>query len=754
MPSILSPLPLGEGQGVRAAAKKASKKRTSNKPGPHPNPLPKGEGTGRTPLSALPTPPGGGWLEIRGAKHNNLKNIDAAIPLGTFTVVTGTSGSGKSSLVEDVLYNAVARVLHRTKTFPGAHDSIRGIEMINKVIRVDQQPLGQTPTSNPATFTGVFDLIRTLYAQLPEAKLRGYTPRRFSFNVPGGRCEKCEGNGQLRIEMHFLPDVWVECDTCHGHRYNEETQAVRYHGKSIADVLDMSCGEAVRLFENIPKIRRVLQTLCDVGLDYLTLGQSAPTLSGGEAQRVKLAAELSRPDTGNTLYLLDEPTTGLHFDDLAKLLDVLNRLVDLGNTVVVIEHNLDVIKTADWVIDMGPEAGDEGGFVVVAGTPEDLVAHSKPWQEGELQIANCKLQIENCRRSYTGEVLAPVLAAGPFVERKKFDFAAAEAERESDRDITEVGRDARMPWEADGRRWHTVDRVGRTGAPCRWDGRILADVIDHIQKQSDFLSETDWNNRTIVEIRAARKSDGWFFHAITGEEWLLKMKFRTGRATFNRDELVRRLDLKPLNDVQELPLYGTEPRVKCRNLRGPWQEVELRVHSYEEIDRPEFWKFLDQAVAGFAKFSEKVQEKSEILQPWKQLGRKWHFSRRGFSLSGKVEWEPEVLEELIELLNETAPYGQLLWNNKQVVPLLVPEQHEPRAAVQTKKLDAVYLILTGPKGRVTQGKLAGLGYDAHVDGQRTGHDMVRMKFRSLDDLRRGDLAAFLKEHLATLQRSP
>ena len=313
-----------------------------------------------SPLSSLFSLLPIGCLEILGARHNNLKNINVQIPLGTLTVVSGVSGSGKSSLIEDVLFASLARTLHRANTIPGAHDAIRGIELINKVIRVDQQALGQTPTSNPATFTGVFDLIRTLYSQLPEAKLRGYTPRRFSFNVPGGRCEKCEGNGQLRIEMHFLPDVWVECDTCRGRRYNPETLAVRYRGRSIADVLDMSCGEAAKLFENIPKIRRPLQTLCDVGLDYLTLGQSAPTLSGGEAQRVKLAAELSRPDTGRTLYLLDEPTTGLHFDDLAKLLDVLNRLVDLGNTVVVIEHNLDVIKTADWVIDLGPEAGEEG----------------------------------------------------------------------------------------------------------------------------------------------------------------------------------------------------------------------------------------------------------------------------------------------------------------------------------------------------------------------------------------------------------
>ena len=335
--------------------------------------------------------------------------------------------------------------------------------------------------------------------------------------MPGGRCEKCEGNGQLRIEMHFLPDVWVECDTCHGQRYNDETLAVRYHGKSIADVLDMPCGEAVQLFENIPKIRRILQTLCDVGLDYLTLGQPAPTLSGGEAQRVKLAAELSRPDTGNTLYLLDEPTTGLHFDDLAKLLDVLNRLVDLGNTVVVIEHNLDVIKTADWVIDMGPEAGDEGGYVVVAGTPEDVAAYAeresgegerregKTRRHGDAETIVPRLSLSrlpvSLSRSYTGEALGP--GAGGRAARASARSSTSprpRPPREGDRDITEVGQDARMPWEIDGRHWHTVARVGRNGNPCRWDGRILADVVDRIQNQSELFSETDWNSRSVVEI--------------------------------------------------------------------------------------------------------------------------------------------------------------------------------------------------------------------------------------------------------------
>ena len=355
------------------------------------------------------------------------------------------------------------------------------------MIRVDQQPLGNSPTSNPATYTGAFELIRMLFAQLPESKVRGYSPRRFSFNVPGGRCDRCEGNGQLCIEMHFLPDVWVECDTCNGKRYNPETLAVTYHGRSISDVLDMTCGEAVELFRSIPKIRRILQTLCDVGLDYLTLGQAAPTLSGGEAQRVKLAAELSRPDTGRTLYLLDEPTTGLHFQDLAKLLEVLHRLVDLGNTVVLIEHNLDVVKSADWVIDMGPEAGEQGGNVVAAGTPEQLVAYA----EAALRQSR-NSEPDQPDRSFTGEALPGVLEAGPYQYRQPFDPAAHLEEQPEDMDITDVGRDAKMPWEADGRQWHTQNRVGRKGEPCKWDGKILDQVVDRIQTLGDF-SDTNWN---------------------------------------------------------------------------------------------------------------------------------------------------------------------------------------------------------------------------------------------------------------------
>ncbi|MDB5391726.1 MAG: excinuclease subunit, partial [Planctomycetaceae bacterium] len=326
--------------------------------------------------AARPTP-GEGWLELLGARMHNLRDVDLRIPLGTFTVITGVSGSGKSSLIEETLAKAIAKRLHRAQETPGPHDEIVGLELINKIIQVDQQPLGSTPASNPATYTGVFDQIRELFAHLPEAKVRGYRPGRFSFNRAGGRCEACEGNGQKRIEMHFLPDVWVECEVCNGLRYNAETLAVKYRGRSISEVLNLSIGQALELFENIPKIRAPLATLCAIGLDYLTLGQSAPTLSGGEAQRVKLAAELARPQTGKTLYVLDEPTTGLHFDDIRKLLKVLDSLVALGNTVVVIEHNLDVIKTADWIIDMGPEAGEGGGWIVAEGTPEEVVEHSR-----------------------------------------------------------------------------------------------------------------------------------------------------------------------------------------------------------------------------------------------------------------------------------------------------------------------------------------------------------------------------------------
>jgi excinuclease ABC subunit A len=324
-------------------------------------------------------------ITILGARENNLKNLDASFPLGVMTVVTGVSGSGKSTLVNDILYRALARKLYRSREEPGEHKTLSGFEAVDKVIRIDQSPIGRTPRSNPATYTGVFAQIRDLYAMLPESRERGYKPGRFSFNVPGGRCEACQGEGQRRIEMNFLPDVYVVCEVCGGKRYNHETLAVRFKGCSISDLLETPVADALLLLENVPGVRQKLQTLVDVGLGYIHLGQSAVTLSGGEAQRIKLARELSKRQTGKTLYLLDEPTTGLHFEDVSKLLDVLHRLTDLGNTVIIIEHNLDVIRNADWILDLGPEGGDEGGRLVAQGTPE---------------------QVARVKKSYTGQALA------------------------------------------------------------------------------------------------------------------------------------------------------------------------------------------------------------------------------------------------------------------------------------------------------------------------------------------------------------
>ncbi len=340
-----------------------------------------------------------GAIAIEGAAQHNLRSVDVEVPLGVFCCVTGVSGSGKSTLVNEVLYKAVANRLHRALR-PGTHRRIRGLDQVDKIINIDQSPIGRTPRSNPATYTGVFDHIRELFSRTQEARARGYRPGRFSFNVKGGRCEVCRGDGQIKIEMHFLPDVYVPCEQCDGRRYNRETLEVRFKGKTIADVLAMSIEEAVEFFANVPKIRRRLQALHDVGLDYVRLGQPATQLSGGEAQRVKLATELSKVATGRTLYILDEPTTGLHFADVQRLLEMLDRLVEQGNTVVVIEHNLDVVKTADRIIDMGPEGGEEGGLIVAAGTPEEVAA---------------------VERSYTGrflrDVVRPVRRAAPRVPR-------------------------------------------------------------------------------------------------------------------------------------------------------------------------------------------------------------------------------------------------------------------------------------------------------------------------------------------------
>ncbi|RMD89543.1 MAG: ATP-binding cassette domain-containing protein, partial [Alphaproteobacteria bacterium] len=341
------------------------------------------------PLPRQRRPGSGRRLVVRGAAANNLKHIDVAFPLGTFTCVTGVSGSGKSTLTVETLYKAVARHLNKSRHLPGAHEAIEGLEHLDKIVDIDQSPIGRTPRSNPATYTGAFTPIRDWFANLPEARARGYKPGRFSFNVKGGRCEACKGDGVIKIEMHFLPDVYVTCDACKGRRYNRETLEVTFKDRSIADVLDMTVEEAAAFFKAVPAIRDKLRMLERVGLGYIRVGQQATTLSGGEAQRVKLAKELSKRATGKTLYILDEPTTGLHFDDVRKLLEVLQALVDQGNTVVVIEHNLEVIKSADWIIDLGPEGGDGGGEIVAEGPPEAVA-----------EVA----------RSYTGQFLKPALA--------------------------------------------------------------------------------------------------------------------------------------------------------------------------------------------------------------------------------------------------------------------------------------------------------------------------------------------------------
>src|SRR5512141_2560224 len=354
------------------------------------------------PLPDSRRPGNGKRLEVRGAREHNLRDVDLRIPLGTFVAVTGVSGSGKSTLVTDVLYRALARELNGSREPVGAHDQLVGAGQIDKIIEIDQSPIGRTPRSNPATYVGLFTPIRELFAGVPESRVRGYTPGRFSFNVKGGRCEHCKGDGILKIEMQFLPDVYVTCEVCHGKRYNREALEIHYKGKSIADVLEMTIAEALDFFSAVPNVRAKLQTLNDVGLGYVHLGQPATTLSGGEAQRVKLSTELSRRATGRTLYVLDEPTTGLHFADVEKLLEVLHRLVDNGNTVLVIEHNLDVIKTADWIVDLGPEGGDRGGRIIAEGTPE---------------------QVARTPDSATGEYLARVLRGEPLVPLSDVTFA-------------------------------------------------------------------------------------------------------------------------------------------------------------------------------------------------------------------------------------------------------------------------------------------------------------------------------------------
>jgi len=562
-----------------------------NEPMKRPRPKRRTKPARRT--AAAPATAPSGWLIVRGAREHNLKHLDVPIPLARFTCVTGVSGSGKSSLVNDILWPALAVRLQHAALTSGEHDDLEGVEQLDKVINVDQSPIGSTPSSNPATYTGAFDWIRQLFARLPDSKMRGYNANRFSFNRPGGRCEACQGYGQRCIEMHFMPDVWIECETCHGRRYNPETLEVKFKGHSIADVLRMRVSAAHALFANVPKIRRILQTLADVGLDYVELGQPAPTLSGGEAQRVKLAAELGKPDTGRTFYILDEPTTGLHFDDVRKLLAVTQRLVDLGNTVLVVEHNLDVIKSADWVIDLGPEAGDAGGHIVALGTPEELVSGEAAARAARLRKPPTPFE------SHTAAALAPVLAASPHETRTPYDPGAhAEEELEVARaGLGSVGRDTKMPWQIDGRAWHLAQRDSRQGQPRQWEPAALEYILELVQKSGDF-APTNWNDRASVEITAAG-AEKWFLHALTGGQWLIELYFRVPPATFQWRKLNDELGLKTLDEREDLPIYGDWARVDVRRRRDGLDAVAIYVHDRREINTPAFRRFIRQAARAY-----------------------------------------------------------------------------------------------------------------------------------------------------------
>ncbi|MCA9076099.1 MAG: excinuclease ABC subunit A, partial [Planctomycetaceae bacterium] len=696
-------------------------------------------------------PPGGNWLTITGCRQNNLRGVDLSIPLGTLTCVTGLSGSGKSSLIQETLARAVARHLNRQGDAPGPFDEMTGVEEISRVINVDQAPLGATPASNPATYTGVFDPIRTLFSRLPEAKVRGYKPGRFSFNRQGGRCEDCEGFGQRKIEMHFLPDVWVTCDTCRGKRYNEETLTVRFKGHTISDVLELSIGQALELFGNIPKVRAPLATLGAIGLDYLTLGQSATTLSGGEAQRVKLAAELCKPNSGRTLYLLDEPTTGLHFDDIAKLLTVLNSLVEAGNTVVVIEHNLDVIKTADWIVDLGPEAGVDGGYIVAQGTPEDVVEYALSQETTDKSRntngrKNSQLSTLNSQpfRSWTGELLAPVLKESARGEVDVFDAKAAAKKQAGDVDIAKVGKDAPLPWKVDGRKWHTQERPARNGKPCKWEGAALASVVDFIE-EFEGLKEANWGDPSTVEITAETKvGTGWFFHALTGDEWFVRLYFRVPKGSFDPDDVADSLDLTPVDDIDDIPVYGRGERVKFNNTKGPFQEVAIDVHSLDEIDTQEFRDFVETAIAEYVGQIEQQQQKDpNDLMPWKVLGRKWHTSRKGFAPNKRVAWAASMLETLLNVIEETMPNIVFDWGKKTIVTLQSTDGI-PIGELQTKRRDGVILSLYTEPGQIALGQVSDLGIDPEITSHRNAQEAVKLMFKTLKQVKSPKLKKFLE----------
>ena len=672
-------------------------------------------------------------LRIAGARHHNLKNITADIPLSRFVCVTGVSGSGKSSLVTEILLPALAARLHRARLTAGAHDRIEGVDHIDKIISVDQDPIGESPLSNPATYCGIFDLVRELFARLPDAKVRGYTANRFSFNRSGGRCDDCEGQGQVCHEMHFLPDVWVTCETCGGTRYQRDTLEVRYKGKNISDVLNMTVAQAMEYFANVPRLVRLLKTLDDVGLGYLPLGQSAPTLSGGEAQRVKLAAELARPSTGKTMYVLDEPTTGLHFEDLRKLLDVLHRLVDLGNTVVCIEHNLDVVKTADWVIDLGPEAGDEGGRIVAAGTPESIA-----------QVA----------ASHTGRLLRPVLDAGPRAVREVYRPPARAAHPAEERIAAPPDADpVRMPWERDGKKWHTRDRLGRDGKPVDWEGAALEHLVAQIEKfGKDRLQPTDWNDRARVEIVAQapagvpQSAVPWFLHALTGGRWMVDCLFRVPSGTFNDRTLNRELGLLTLNERDDIHAYSSEPRVHVRPAVEGFDQVRVQIHDKKEISTRAFDLFIRKGLKAYLQCVASMANKEGGAQPWKTDGRAWHLSQRQVPHGQTKNWKPADLAALVGLVTKIMPGVVVDWSGKVFVEFSLNGSRVGK--VITHQGDALRVDLHPPVGRFTPTQVEKLGFKQELNRAGSSGATVTFWFRSISEIDAKQFTAVLKESAA------
>ena len=623
-------------------------------------------------------------LRIKGARQNNLKDISVSFPLGTFTVVTGVSGSGKSTLVIDTLFKALATKLHRAALVPGMHDRLSGINNVDKVILIDQEPIGNSPLSNPATYSGVFDYFRQLYAQMPESKVRGYTARRFSTNVPGGRCERCWGYGQRHIEMHFLPDVWIECDVCGGMRYNRETLEILYDGKSIGDVLQMPISEALEHFRRVPKIAGVLQTLKDVGLGYLELGRAAPTLSGGEAQRLKLARELARPSTGQTVYIMDEPTTGLHFADTARLLEVINRLVDCGNTAIVIEHNLDVMKSADRIIDLGPEGGEAGGYVVANGTPEEIVY---------------------CEESHTGGILKDVLACSPHEEiHARTDSAQIgiteeqpDAELDSQLEDTVEG-DSSLPetesvnvdlkepepeelsekplWKIDGKAWHLAADRKRGGRKPVWDVKTLEKLVEVIE--TTIPVKSDWKNHFGLAIRP-KKGRSIICAWLETHHWeWLEVGLQWVNEVPDAGDVKKRLRLQDKGEAAAVEVQEHRNRA----------DVHLRVTTVEEFDNDGFRAYLREAFERWA--LERLDKKSrtalflqmdlttagvdiekptgndELRPLWKTDGRAWHSDATRERGGRKPFWEKGLVEAAAEYL-ESLGDNKAKWINQYMV---------------------------------------------------------------------------------------